>query len=333
VISDGLAFSTGLPNCREGRLHPLGSVTPSWLRQVAERADELGYYSLWLNEFPQTDPKIKSGPGQAPNYFDPLITIADVAARTQRVRYVTGTLVLPQHHPLILSRQTATLDVLTEGRITCGVGLGGSVEEYRRLRGELGIVNRGQMMDEFLAALRCLWESPLATFEGRYVSFRDVEIFPKPLQRPLPVFVAGHADGALRRVVHYGQGWIDSHLSPDVIRQTADRLNTIRRELGLPPLIVARQFYVSVAMTQAEAEDNVARSLPHEPPGGGGGQSGSDRRLVGTPEQLAERIAEYVRAGVCEVCAIFFAPNVARALAQMELFVDRVIPRLRSLRA
>jgi len=209
-----LKFSTGLPNGREGRQHPIGSVRPEWIVRIARLADDLGYYALWPNEFFSTEPRVKARFADPPTLFDPIVTLSHVAAVTRRIRLTPSTIVLPLHDPLLLSRQIATLDVFSGGRVILGIGLGGSLADYRRLHGTVERPNRGQMMEEFLPALRTLWSERSATFKGRYVSFEDVETHPKPLQDPLPIYMAGHAEGVFRRIAAYGQGWINSFHLP-----------------------------------------------------------------------------------------------------------------------
>src|SRR6266536_6648252 len=193
-------ISTGLPNCREGRQNAIGSVTLDGMLRVARIAEELGYHSLWPNEFFTTRPDVADRYPDPPTLFDTVVTMAYAAAVTSRIRFTPSTIVLPLHEPLLLGRQLATLDVFSGGRITLGIGLGGSADEYRSLRGTLDKPNRGVMMGEYLAAMRALWTERRATFKGQYTSFEGVESFPKPTQDPLPIFMAGHADGVFRRI-------------------------------------------------------------------------------------------------------------------------------------
>lgn len=327
--ADGVHFSTGLPNCREGRLHPLGSVEPDWLIEVSKLADRLGYYSLWTNEFLATDPNVAAKFDGVPTYYDPLLTFAWVATVTGAIRFVTSTIVLPLHEPVLLGRQLATLDVLTQGRVTLGIGLGGKAEEFHRIRGELTVPNRGLLMDEYVGALRALWEEPRASFAGQHVRFDDLVMSPKPTQRPLPIFMAGDAEGVLRRLARYGQGWIDTTALPEAIASRKATLAGYLREAGRADesLSIARQFYVSLASTDDEAIENHRRSLagskaavsPSNPPE-------KEVNLVGTPETVARRLSDYVKAGVDEICVIFYAPDKGAALRQMELFASDVVP-------
>jgi probable F420-dependent oxidoreductase len=323
-----LHFSTGVPNCREGRLNPIGSVDAAWMSEVAAAGESLGYHSLWLNEFLQTEPRVAARFDDPPNYFDPLVTIGYLAASTRRIRFVTSTIVLPHHHPILLNRQVATLDVVSGGRITLGIGLGGSLEEFKQLRGDLGACNRGQMMDEYVEALRTLWTDRKASFSGRFVRFEHVECFPKPLQKPVPIFMAGEAEGVVRRIARFGQGWIESLALPETIREKVHEIHSAVREARGrdEPVEIARQFYISLADSKEAAQANLAASLPNARPAQAARRPGGEPTLVGTPGEITLRLQQYVAAGVTEICAIFYSPGAEGALRQMELFARDVIP-------
>lgn len=329
--------STGLPNCREGRQNPIGTITWDTIHRIARVAEECGYYSLWPNEFITTEPGVAARYSTPPNLYDLIVTMAFVAATTQRIRITSSTLVLPYYDPILLSRQIATLDVFSGGRITLGIGLGGATEEFRRLRQLLDRPNRGEMMDEYVQALRILWTERYATFHGRYVSFTDVETFPKPIQNPLPIFMAGHAEGVFRRLAAYGQGWIDSSMLPDELRANIQRLYTYTQEAGRKDaqFEIARQFYVSIARSEEEARNNYTASVPPPDKIAAVGsamtsvaRSAQERSLVGTPEQIRARLQEYVAAGVTEICVIFYFPNADTAEQQLRLFAEEVMPAL-----
>ena len=282
-----MKFSTGVPNCREGRLNPIGSVDPAWMSDVAQAAEQLGYYSLWLNEFLETEPNVRARFDDPPNYYDALTTLGYPAAQTRRIPFLPSVVVLPLHHPILLNRQAATLDVLSGGRLTLGVGLGGSREDYRRLRGELGAVNRGQMMDEFVQALQALWSEQKASFSGRFVDFRDVHCFPKPRQDPLPLFMAGEADAVLRRIGRFAQGWIDSFSPPDSMRQIIGQLRHYTREARGTDAPIEIALVLHQSGRDARSGAGEPRGLAaerqadagHPPPRGG--RSDADRHVDG----------------------------------------------------
>ncbi|MCA1645577.1 MAG: LLM class flavin-dependent oxidoreductase [Chloroflexi bacterium] len=324
-------ISTGLPNCREGRQNTIGSVTLEGMLRVARLADDLGYHALWPNEFFTTRPDVAARFGRPAALFDTIVTMAYVASATRRIRLTPSTIVLPLHEPLLLSRQLATLDVYSGGRITLGIGLGGSAEEFRQLHGEMARPNRGKMMDEYVPALRALWTQPKAKFTGQTVAFEEVETFPKPLQEPLPIFMAGHAEGVFRRLAEHGQGWIDSTQPPDQIHAHTTQLYALAGQVGRPEATfeIARQFYVSIAATEDEARAVHAASVPPLPPGqtaelGRPAPAGQvwERSLIGTPEHIRERLHAYVDAGVTELCAIFYYPDAESAERQLKLFAD-----------
>lgn len=331
-------FSTGLPNAREGRQHPVGSVRPDWIIRVAQLAEDLGYYSLWPNEFFVTFPDIASRYSDPPNLYETMVTMAYVLATTTRIRVNPGTLVLPLHDPILLSRQIATLDVYSGGRISIGVGLGGGpAGGFRKLRGRIEKPNRGAMMDENLQALRILWTERKASFAGTYTHFEDVETYPKPLQDPVPIYIAGHAEGVYRRVARYGQGWINSSARPDDLRTQVAHLRACAVEAGRGDerIEIARQLVVSVAPTEHEAKAIYAAAIP--PPtrpqpdrvpaaGPEKPRHPEEKSLVGTPERLIERLREYVEAGTTEFSIIFCYPDLETGERQLRLFAEKVIP-------
>ena len=306
-----MKFSTGVPNCREGRLNPIGSVDRAWMSEVAQAAEQFGYYSLWLNEFMETEPNVRLRFDAPPNYHDALTTIGYLAALTRRIRFVPSVIVLPLHHPILLNRQVATLDVLSGGRMTLGVGLGGSHEDYRRLRGELGAVNRGQMMDEIIEALRALWTEEKASFSGRFVNFRDVHCFRSRCRtrcrcswraRRMPF--CGASDASARA---------ESTPSPRPTACIEDRpIRGYAREArgADAPIEIARQFYISLADTREAAQANRAASLPNAkptPPSRRGPDA--EAMLIGTPEQIAARLRDYAAIGSRKSARSFIRPT------------------------
>jgi probable F420-dependent oxidoreductase len=305
------------------------------MQRTARLAEELGYYSLWPNEFIATDAAVSRRYAEPPNLYDAIVTMAYVAAATNRIRITPSTIVLPLHEPLLLARQIATLDVFSGGRITLGIGLGGPADEYRQFYGLLDKPNRGQMMDEYLQALRALWTDRAASFHGKYVDITEVEAFPKPVQDPLPIFIAGQGEAMLRRLAKFGQGWIDFALPPDEMQTTAALIQRYAEEAGRGDvrIEIARQFYVSIAPTEAEAVANQNAAVPpatKAQPSPVAATSGSpmEPTLVGTPEQIRARLQDYVATGATELCVIFYAPDLEATERQLRLFASEVMPAL-----
>jgi probable F420-dependent oxidoreductase len=330
--------SIGLPNAREGRQNPVQTVKLEDILRFARLAEELGYYSLWPNEFIVAHESVTSRYEDPPNLFDTIVTMSYVAAATERIRITPSTIVLPYHEPLQLSRQLATLDVFSGGRITLGIGLGGSADEYRQHFRNLRRPNRGRMMEEYTAALRALWSDGPAAFSGEYTSFENVDLHPKPVQRPLPILMAGHVDSTFRRIAAYGQGWINSSSLPDDLRAQMATIRKYYDEAGRgdESFEVARQFVMSIGSTEEEARAIHAAAMPppsragYSPPAqraGHGGHS-QERVLIGSTEQIRNRLLEYCEVGITEICAIFFHADADTAERQLRLFAEEVMPAL-----
>ena len=176
-----------IPTCKEGLSLPVNFCTPAEVVQMAVRAEELGYHSVWGNDHITPPKYVRDDYPEPPNFNEPLITLAFCAQATSRLRIGTSVIVLPMREPVYLAKQLATLDAFSGGRLTVGVGTGSYREEFERLRPRDKRVRRANLVDESLRVLRLLWEERSATFEGRHVAFEGIELRPKPVQRPLPL--------------------------------------------------------------------------------------------------------------------------------------------------
>jgi probable F420-dependent oxidoreductase len=200
-------------------LHALGigaGARPEIMRAVATAAEAGGFATLWAGEhvvlvdrhesrYPYSaDGKI-AVPADA-DWLDPLLGLSFIAAITSRIELATGILLLPEHNPVLAAKQAATLDVLSGGRLTLGVGIGWSAEEFAALG--VPFARRGQRTAEYVAAMRELWAKDAASFSGEFARFETVRVNPKPVRaRRIPVVVGGNSDAALRRAAAFGDGW------------------------------------------------------------------------------------------------------------------------------
>jgi len=203
-------------------LHRGGSANPDVMVRRARLAEEVGFESLWVGDHVAVPPVTASGefdPSPLPR-LEAVTAIAYLAAVTTRVRLGLGVIVLPQRQPVLLAKQLSTLDVLSNGRIVVGVGVGYIEPELRALGASLA--DRGARAEEGLAAMRSLWDAPVPSFAGRFVSFAGVVQRPLPVQRPHPpIVVGGSSPAAYRRAVRTGDGWYGWDLDLD---QTAEAL-------------------------------------------------------------------------------------------------------------
>jgi probable F420-dependent oxidoreductase len=206
---------------------------------VAVAAEQHGFGTLWGGEhvvmvdqsasrYPYSADGRIAVPATA-DWIDPLIGLSFAAAATTTIGLATGVLLLPEHNPVVVAKQVATLDSLSGGRFTLGVGIGWSREEFDTLG--VPFERRGARTAEYVAAMRTLWRDDIASFAGEFVHFDRVRLNPKPVRdRGVPVMVGGNSDAALRRVVNWGDGWYGFNLRD--VAAVAERVAIIRRLCG-----------------------------------------------------------------------------------------------------
>jgi probable F420-dependent oxidoreductase len=185
---------------------------------------------VWPIDYTSTYPYHETGRlpgGPETSLPDPLIWMAHVGALTTRLRFMTGILILPQRNPLVLAKQVATLDDLTGGRISLGIGVGWLKEEFQALG--IPFERRGKRADEYIAAMRALWTQDDASYHGGFVDFAGVACNPKPANGTVPIIIGGHSEAAARRAGTIGDGFfpatgtsVDIWPLVDLMRQTAE---------------------------------------------------------------------------------------------------------------
>ncbi len=136
---------------------------------------------------------------------DPLVWMTHVAACTERLRFMTGVLILPQRNPLVLAKQIATMDYMSGGRMELGIGVGWLEEEFDALG--IPFARRGKRTDEYIEAMRALWAADEAAYHGEFVNFDEMNCNPKPIQADLPIIIGGHSEFAARRAGRLGNGY------------------------------------------------------------------------------------------------------------------------------
>jgi len=218
-----------------------GFPEPDAAIALAQTAEECGFESLWAPEHVI----MSKAPGATPyrgmpdgsmsrlarrgGIPDPLIWLSFVAAATTTIKLGTNVLILPEHQPVVLAKSASTLDALSKGRLMLGIGVGELPEEYGAVGMEF--TNRGKRMDEYIEAIRILWREETASFQGKYVSFDQVECRPWPVNGTIPLHVGGASPAAIARAAKSGDGYFPFIFPGEVLEDALPPLlNRVRKE-------------------------------------------------------------------------------------------------------
>ena len=181
---------------------------PAALASTARAAEAAGFDSLWTGEHVVL-PDPQKPPSPVPPDFpflDPAIALAFAAAHTSTIALATGIIILPQRNPLVLAKELASVDVLSNGRLMFGIGVGYLEAEFRALG--VPFEDKGARTMDYLRAIQSIWRDAEPAHQGRFVSFRGVQARPRPVQQPWPPIVfGGHSPVSLGRAVKHGNGW------------------------------------------------------------------------------------------------------------------------------
>jgi probable F420-dependent oxidoreductase len=332
-------LSVGLPTGMEGLTYPIPFSDPEAVIRIAQHAERLGYHSVWGNDHMTTQHYVRAEFPVPPRFWEPLVTYAFIAANTTRLRFGTGVLVLPMRRDIVvLAKQIATLDHFSGGRLEIGLGIGAYREEFAALWPDAK-AHRGDMLEEGVKALRLLFSERVASFAGKYYRFRDVELYPKPAQPRLPIYIGGNSANHLRRVALSADGWIPAAMAPDRLREQVTRLKEMTEAAGRDPqrIAVAPQYVVHLGPTRDAAIARFRRSQMYK-------HLMSLRRstlreeaatpmeevnLIGDADTVAAKAEALTEAGVTHFLGLYFAADsVAELLDQMQVFAEEVGPRI-----
>jgi len=210
-------------------------AAPDAAVRVARAAEAAGFDSLWTGEHVVLpDPQVPPSPlpPRAP-LLDPAVSLAFLAAHTERVKLGTGIIILPQRNPLVLAKELASVDVLSRGRLIFGLGVGYLKPEFDALG--VPFDHKGARAMEYLAAMRAVWTEDQPAYEGRFVRFSGVQAYPRPVQRPYPpVVIGGHTPAAFRRAVRHASGWFGFALDVDDTARCVRGLEEAARATARP---------------------------------------------------------------------------------------------------
>ena len=304
-------------------------IGPDNLLRIAQEAEALGFDFVTVSDhliiptsiasrYPYSD----SGEfpsGAAADRLEQLTAATFIAASTSTLRIVTSVMVVPHRPAVLTAKILATIDVLSKGRLTLGIGAGWCEEEFNAI-GSLPFAERGAVTDEFMMACKELWSADAPTFDGQYVKFQDVLFPPKPVQQPIPIWVGGESAPAMRRTARYGDAWYPIGTNPKFPMDTLSRfkagvakLRGLTDKAGRDPQAVALSYRVS---SNPEAQPK-------------GTVDGQRKLFTGNSADFAGDIRALSDAGVTSFDFGLFGPNLDATLANMRNFRDEVIAKVR----
>jgi len=277
-----------LPN-----IGPIGTVEA--ITKVAQRAEALGYSSLWTIErllYPLNLQRPYPGTpdGSLPEIYkhslDPLEALTFVAGQTKKIRLGTSVLDMPYYNPVVLARRLSTLDFLSNGRLLVGLGLGWSKDEMDATGAD--ITKRGALADEFLQVLNTIWTTNPVEFRGKFYNIPKSYINPKPVQKPHPpIYLGAFVPAALRRLAKVADGWNPVFLPIPVMAQMFESIKQMAKEAGRDPSALGMVVHAILELTDKPL--------------------GKERAIFsGSLEQIVDDVRGCAKIGVGEV---FFDPG------------------------
>ena len=209
-------------------------ASPDAGARFARAAEAAGFESLWVaDHVVLPDPPLPGRP-MSPDMrlLDAIVSLSFLAAHTSRIRLATGVIILPQRQAVVLAKQLASLDVLSNGRLIFGLGVGWCEPEMRATGAPFA--ERGRVADDYLAAMRALWTQPKPSHRGPHVSFEGVQAMPRPVQNPIPIVVGGRTPPAYRRAVTQGHGWYGFGLDVAETQKSVNALREAEKKVSRP---------------------------------------------------------------------------------------------------
>ncbi|MFQ5871178.1 MAG: LLM class F420-dependent oxidoreductase [Candidatus Geothermarchaeales archaeon] len=266
--------------------------------KVAEKAEGLGYDSVWSTDHVLVPRRWEHPYG---HLFESLTTLSYVAGITEHVSLGTSILVLPARNPILVAKQVAALDKLSEGRVILGIGVGWLSDEFQMLRAPFH--SRGRLANEAIRLMRILWTEENPRFDGEFYSFQDPAFHPKPAQKGgPPIWIAGNSKPALKRAARLGDGWHPTGIPPHKIAKGKERIR---------------------AMTERDVSLSLRLRVNL-----GGSMLPDYRRhmLAGKEDDLLRQLEEYAEIGLQHLACHFTPKEVGDYLEQMTVFASAVMP-------
>ncbi|MET9081027.1 LLM class F420-dependent oxidoreductase [Streptomyces sp. NPDC004237] len=304
-----LAYGIQLPVQSQSTIYAEGwedGAGAADLVEIARAVDRSGFAYLAVCDHVAIPHRL--APAMSTVWYDPVATLAHLAAVTERVRLLSHVAVVGLRHPLLTAKQYATLDHLSGGRLILGVGAGHVAEEFEVLG--VDFRQRGPLLDEAIDALRAaLGPDEFPSHHGKFYDFEGLGQRPRPAQERVPVWVGGSSPAAVRRAALKGDGWLPQGDPRDRLPAQIERLSRMREEAGVEaPLTVGA---ITEPLYVGTPEWEVGR-----------------RTLSGAPDALAESLRAYGAMGVHQIQVRFRSRSRTELIDQIEAFGADVGPLL-----
>lgn len=314
-----MIVSSGLPTCMEGMMYPVPFVNADDLIEIAKHAEALGYHSVWGNDHMTTQKYVREEFSLSPNFWEPLVTYANLAAHTKQLKFGTGMLVTPMRRDIVVvAKQIATLDHFSHGRFMLGFGVGAYREEFEALHPDWK-AHRGNLMEESIQVIKRLFTDDSVTWNGEYYHIENVNMYPKPYNPSLPIYVGGNSLNSIRRTAAYGNGWLPAGMPVEMVRERVEQLKklTHEQERDFTEIDVALQLVAYLDNNHEKALARFRRSQMYKHLVSLGQSTLKDQKgrkheevnLIGTPENVIEKISLFKDAGVKHLCGTYFCAD------------------------
>lgn len=233
---------------------------PGGIREYAQAVERMGFsHILAFDHVIGANRASRPDWGKRPYdldsmFHEPFVLFGFIAAATASIGLVTGIIILPQRQTVLVAKQAATLDVLSNGRLRLGIGIGWNDVEYEALG--MNFRNRGRRSVEQVELMRALWTNRAVSFDKRWHKVTDAGIWPLPVQRPIPVWFGGMADQVIDRVARIGDGWLPQFQPGDAARQSLERLHELARKYGRDPSGIQLEGRMSLKLGEESTWDD-----------------------------------------------------------------------------
>ena len=288
-----------------------GVEDPKQVLEFGPLAESLGYDSVWVMDHLFNTGYIRERLEDKP-YYHPMSTLSYLAATTSKVTLGTSVLVLPYHNPVELAKYAATMDQISGGRVTLGVGVGAMTEEFDALG--ISMRERGSLTNECIDIMKELWSSHLPKFQSKRWDFSDLYFSPKPAQSSIPIWVGGSSPGAIKRTALRGDGWHPTGVS-------AENYALTKHEIMEAATAAGRDASAMTWSTRLEVEVHGRPSRE---------RASTRTRLPGNhPEMMVAGIKAYQDAGVDHMVLALNSGDVSALNRLMETIAAEVMPEFR----